>query len=72
MYWLIDRLPKRKLEMHDRELDFYGVKCKVQTFDPKDLYNVVMYAGDGAVIMLDRNISIIVRKVSNDEDRITE
>ena len=66
---ILDRLRKPKL--HDRELDFYGTKCKVQTFNPKDLYRVVMYAGNGAIIMLDENTSIIVKKVYDDEDRIT-
>lgn len=67
MHWLIDRLPRRKPEMHNRELEFYGTKCKVQTFRPKDLYNVVMYARDGAVIIIDKDTSVLVRKESKDE-----
>ena len=72
MYWLIDRLPKRKLGIHDRELEFCGMKCKVQTFDRRDLYQVVMYASDGAIIIIDNNTSILVRKGFKDEDRTTE
>jgi len=72
MYWLIDRLPKRKPEIHDREFEFFGMKCKAQTFDLRDLHNVVMYASDGAIIIIDSNTSVLVRKGSRDEDNITE
>jgi len=72
MYWLIDRLPKRKLGIHDKELEFCGIKCKVQTFDRRDLYQVVMHASDGAIIIIDNNTSVLVRKGFKDEDRITE
>ena len=66
MYWLIDRLPKRKLEICDRGLDFFGVKCKAKIFDRRDLYGVVMYASDGAIIIIDNNTSILVRKGSRE------
>jgi len=72
MYWLIDRLPRRKLGIHDRELEFYGTKCKIQTFDRRDLYQVVMHASDGAIIIIDNDTSILVRKGFRDESRTTE
>jgi hypothetical protein len=72
MYWLIDRLPKRKLEICDREFDFFGVKCKAKVFDRRDLYQVVMHASDGAIIVIDNDTSILVRRGFGDEDRTRE
>lgn len=72
IYWLIDRLPRRKLKLHDREVEFCGIKCKTQTFDRRDLYQVVMHASDGAIVIIDNDTSILVRKGFRDEDRTTE
>jgi len=65
--WLWGYLQPHKLKLHDRELEFGGVKCKVQTFDRRDLYQVVMHASDGAIIIIDNNTSILVRKGFKDE-----
>lgn len=68
IYWLIEHLPKRKLQLHDREVECCGMKCKIQTFDRRDLYQVVIHASDGAIIVLDNNTSLLVRKRDKNED----
>ena len=57
--------------LHERGMEFCGIKINVNSFRLKDLYDVVKNAKDGSIVVLDSDTFLIVRQGDFNENGIT-